>query len=80
MVYLRPMQWTVHPSDGRSDDPRPVSPRRIELYTGSHNTPGDMFGEMRDGGPKTSPRLLPSQFLHDKRIETRQCLHRLLVQ
>ncbi len=29
------MQRTVHFSDDRSDDPKPVSPRRIELYTGS---------------------------------------------
>ena len=29
------MQRTVHLSDDRSDDPRPVAPRRIELYTGS---------------------------------------------
>ena len=28
------MKRTVHLSDDRSDDPRPVSPRRIELYTG----------------------------------------------
>jgi transposase len=29
------MQRTVHHSDDRSDHPKPVSPRRIELYTGS---------------------------------------------
>lgn len=29
------MQRTVHHSDDRSDDPKAVSPRRIELYTGS---------------------------------------------
>jgi transposase len=29
------MKRTVHHSDDRSDDPKPVSPRRIELYTGS---------------------------------------------
>jgi transposase len=29
------MQRTVHHSDDRTDDPKPVSPRRIELYTGS---------------------------------------------
>jgi transposase-like protein len=34
MVYDRRMQRTVHFSDDRSDDPRPVSPRRIELFTG----------------------------------------------
>ena len=28
------MQRTVHLSDDRSDYPKPVSPRRIELYTG----------------------------------------------
>jgi transposase len=28
------MKRTVHLSDDRSDGPRPVSPRRIELYTG----------------------------------------------
>jgi len=34
MVYDRRMQRTVHFSDDRSDDPRPASPRRIELLTG----------------------------------------------
>jgi len=29
------MKRTVHHSDDRSDDPKAVSPRRIELYTGS---------------------------------------------
>jgi transposase len=29
------MKRTVHHSDDRSDDPKPVSPRRIELYTGN---------------------------------------------
>jgi transposase len=29
------MKRTVHLSDDRSDNPKPVSPRRIELYTGS---------------------------------------------
>jgi transposase len=28
------MQRTAHHSDDRSDDPKPVSPRRIEVYTG----------------------------------------------
>jgi transposase len=28
------MQRTVHLSDVRSDDPKPVTPRRLELYTG----------------------------------------------
>ncbi len=28
------MQRTVHFSDVRSDDPRPVTPRRLEVYTG----------------------------------------------
>ena len=35
MVYLRPMQRTVHLSDVRSDDPKRLAPRRMELYTGS---------------------------------------------
>jgi transposase len=34
MVYDGPMQRTVLQSDDRSDDPKLVSPRRIELYTG----------------------------------------------
>ena len=34
IVYDRSMQRTVHHSDDRSDDPKPVLPRRIELYTG----------------------------------------------
>jgi transposase len=29
------MKRTVHHSDGRSDGPKPFSPRRIEVYTGS---------------------------------------------
>ena len=29
------MKRTVHHSDDRTDDPKPVSPRRIELFTGS---------------------------------------------
>jgi transposase len=28
------MQRTVHLSDARSDDPKPVTPRRLEVYTG----------------------------------------------
>jgi transposase len=28
------MQRTVHLSDVRSDDPKPVTPRRLEVYTG----------------------------------------------
>ena len=35
MVYLGPMQRTVHLSDVRSDDPKRLAPRRMELYTGS---------------------------------------------
>ena len=34
MVYDGPMQRTVLQSDVRSDDPKVISPRRIELYTG----------------------------------------------
>ena len=34
MVYDGPMQRTVLQSDDRSDDPKPIVPRRIELYTG----------------------------------------------
>ena len=34
MVYDRPMQRTVVQSDDRSDDPKLISPRRIELYSG----------------------------------------------
>ena len=33
--YDRPMKRTVHHSDDRIDGPKPVSPRRIEVYTGS---------------------------------------------
>ena len=29
------MKQTVHLSDDRTDDPKPVTPRRMELYTGS---------------------------------------------
>jgi hypothetical protein len=34
-VTNRPVKRTVHHSDGRTDGPSPVSPRRIELYMGS---------------------------------------------
>ena len=48
------MKRTVHLSDGRSDDPRPVTPRRIELYTGSQ--------ERRRWPDETKARIVVESF------------------
>ncbi|MGO9638781.1 MAG: transposase [Terracidiphilus sp.] len=48
------MQRTVHLSDDRTDDPKPVSPRRVELYTGSQ--------ERRRWPDETKARIVVESF------------------
>jgi transposase len=50
----RPMKRTVHLSNDRSDDPRAVAPRRIELYTGSQ--------ERRRWPDETKARIVMESF------------------
>jgi len=49
------MQRTVHLSDVRSDDPKPVAPRRLEVYTGSQ--------ERRRWPDETKARIVLESFV-----------------